>query len=428
MKTIRRLSTVLVASLLLAGSLEAQVVVIHGGKIFTLSGPPIESGTVLIRDGIIIEVGASISIPADAVVIDAAGLEVYPGLFDAMTRLGLTEIGQVTVTNDMLELGEFNPHLLGVTAVHPSSEHIPVARANGITHVVAMPNARAGGIGGQGSLVHLDGWTVEEMLIESSVGFSMNWPNLRTREFDRATRTVRERSFREAKEQYDEQVEELAAWLAAARQYANAVAAGSDVPRDLKLEALSRAVAGELPLLVSAGTERQIRDVIAFAEENDVRVVILGGREAWRVADDLAGSDIPVILGPTQTLPGDEISYDRMYAQPGLLYEAGVTFALSTFNSASSRTLPYEAGSAVSFGLPHEEALKAITINAAEILGVGDRLGTIEPGKIANIIVTDGDPLEITTQVKHLIISGRPTSLDNKHLRLYEKYRARPKG
>ena len=291
-----------------------------------------------------------------------------------------------------------------------------------------MPNARAGGIGGQGSLVHLDGWTVEEMLIESSVGFSMSWPNLRTREFDRATRTVRERSYREAKERYDEQVEELATWLEAARQYAKAVAAGSDVPRDLKLEALSRAAAGELPLLVSAGTERQIRDVIAVAEENDVQVVILGGREAWRVADDLAGNNIPVILGPTQTLPGDEISYDRMYAQPGLLYEAGVTFALSTFNSSSSRTLPYEAGSAVSFGLPHEEALKAITINAAEILGVGDRLGTIEPGKIANIIVTDGDPLEITTQVKHLIINGRPTSLDNKHLRLYEKYRARPKG
>ena len=428
MKTILRPTSVLVASLLLAGSLEAQAVAIRGGKIFTLNGPPIESGTVLIRDGIIAEVGASVSIPADAVVIDAVGLEVYPGLFDAVTRLGLTEVGQVTVTNDMLELGEFNPHLLGVTAVHPSSEHIPVARANGITHAVAMPNARAGGIGGQGSLVHLDGWTVEEMLIESSVGFSMSWPNLRTREFDRATRTVRERSFREAKERYDEQVEELATWLEAAVQYANAVAAGSDVPRDLKLEALSRAAGGELPLLVSAGTERQIRDVIAFAEENDVQVVILGGREAWKVADDLAGNNIPVILGPTQTLPGDEISYDRMYAQPGLLYEAGVKFALSTFNSSSSRTLPYEAGSAVSFGLPHEEALKAITINAAEILGVGDRLGTIEPGKIANIIVTNGDPLEITTQVRHLIINGRPTSLDNKHLRLYEKYRARPEG
>jgi len=215
--------------------------------------------------------------------------------------------------------------------------------------------------------------------------------------------------------------------LDSARHYATAAAAGA-VERDLRLEALAKAVDGELPLLVAADEERQINDALDFAEDNGVRIVIMGGRSAWKVADRLAEADVPVILGPTQELPsGEDLGYDQAYAQPGQLFAAGVKIGFGTFDASSSRNLPYEVGNAVSYGLPYEEALRAVTINTAEILGVGDRLGTIESGKIANLIVTGGDPLEYQTPIHYVIINGRPADLTNKHLELYEQYRARPR-
>jgi imidazolonepropionase-like amidohydrolase len=402
-----------------------QGLVIQGGTVHTLAGDLIEGGTIVVEDGLITAVGDAVSVPPDVEVLDATGLHVYPGLFDASSRLGLTEVGAVDVTNDVSELGGFNPHLLAMTAIHPASEHIPVARANGITHTVAMPAASAGGIGGQGTLLHLDGWTVEEMTIEPSVGFVMSWPTV-SRRFRGSGGGGGESGFTEMKRQYDEQVAALAARLDSARHYAAAVQAGS-IARDLRLEALARAVSGELPLLVAANTEREINDVLDFADSNDVRVVIMGGRFAWKVADRLAAEHVPVILGPTQALPpGEDVGYDQVYAQPGQLYAAGVKIGFGTFNASASRNLPYEAGNAVSYGLPHDAALEAITINTAEMFGVGDKLGTIEVGKIANLIVTGGDPLEYQTPLHHVIINGRRTDMMNKHLELYERYRARP--
>ncbi len=402
---------------------------IRGGRIHTLAGPAIENGTVLIRNGRIAEVGTDVTLPAGVPVIDATGLEVYPGLFDAMTRLGLTEIGQVDVTNDLTELGDFNPHLSAATAIHPASEHIPVARANGITHAVSAPQARPAGIGGQATVINLDGWTIEDMMVEPSVGIVLNWPSLRTGGFGFFGQQQAARTFREARERYERNVRMLEQWLEEARRYDAAVQAGQSVPRDLKLEALAKVTRQELPFLVGADDERDIRNAVEFTERQNLRMILLGGREAWKVRELLAEKRIPVITGPTQTLPtGQDEGYDEMYAAPGLLYQAGVKFAFGTFNSSDSRTLPYEAGSAVSFGLPREEALKAITVNGAEILGLADRLGTIEAGKIANLIVTDGDPLEIRTQVKHVIIAGRDVGTDNRHLELYLKYRARPRA
>jgi len=432
MKSARIFAGLLVATLLSWGlpGLEAQAptVAIRGATVHTLAGPDIEGGTVLIENGVISAVGRDVSVPAGVQVIDAAGMHVYPGMFDAMSSLGLTEVGAVDVTNDMNELGDYNPHLYTMAAVHPASEHIPVARANGITHTVAMPGASDGGIGGQGSLIHLDGWTVEEMLIEPSVGMVVSWPSIRTRRFNYATGQVTEQSYREAKRAYDEKIEQLGDWLEGARQYRAAIQAGTDVERDLKLEALTKIIDGSLPLLVSASSERDINGALDFAEQQDVRIVILGGDEAWKVAERLARENVPVILGPTQSLPGeDDDGYDQVYAQPGQLFAAGVKFGFGTFDASASRNLPYEAGSAVGFGLPHEEALKAVTINTAEILGVGDRLGTIEPGKIANLVVTDGDPLEIQTQFEHIIVNGHVADKMNKHLELYERYRARPR-
>ncbi len=433
MNSTRKLVTLMAvsASLLTASPLTAQdsgVLVIRGARVFTLAGPPIENGTVVIQNGRIVSVGTNVTVPAGAKVIDASGQQVYPGLFDAITSLGLTEIGAVDVTNDRQELGMFNPHLLAATAVHPASEHIPVARANGITHTVATPQARPGGIGGQGSLIHLDGWTVEEMLIQPSVGFVLSWPTLQAGGFGFGGFQAPERSFRDLKKEYDDRVKQLDDWMEAARRYDRAVQAGDGVPRDLKLEALTQVTRRELPLLVQAGRERDIRNAIAWAEKQNVRIIILGAAEAWKVKEELAQKQIPVIIGPTQDLPNaEDRAYDEMYAQPAALHQAGVKFALSTFGSSDSRTLPYEVGNAVSYGLPQEEAIKAITLYPAQILGVADKLGSIEPGKIANLIVTDGDPLMIQTAYAHVIINGSDVSLDNRHLELYEKYRARPK-
>ena len=429
MKQVRTFACAFVLAVLVSVQAFAQeTIAIRGAKITTVTGPVIESGTIVIQNGLIAAVGANVSVPAGARVIDGSGLEVYPGMFDAVTQLGLTEIGAVDVTSDRLELGTFNPHLFGMTAVHPSSEHIPVARANGITHAVAAPDARSGGIGGQASLVNLDGWTVEEMLIDRSVGFVTSWPSLGGggRRFG-GRGGGGGRSYQEQLERYDTAIEELEAFLTSARQYDQAVTAGAEINRDLRLEAMGRVVRGERPLLINASTVKQMQDAIAFAENNDVRIVLLHATEAYKMVEELAASAVPLIIGPTQSIPRSEISYDQMYGMPGVLYDAGVTFAMATFNASNSRTLPYEIGSAVSFGLPREEALKAITINAAEIYGVGDQLGSIEVGKMANLVVTDGDLLEIKTQVRHLIINGNEVSLDNKHLSLYEKYRSRPK-
>jgi len=428
MKSVRIVTALMMTACFGVGPLAAQSIAISGGTVHTLAGPDIEGGTVVIEGGLISAVGANVPVPAGAQVVDASGMHVYPGLFDAISQLGLTEVGAVDVTNDYMELGEYNPHLLAMTAVHPASEHIPVARANGITHTVAAPRAREGGIGGQGSLIHLDGWTVEEMVIEPSVGLVLSWPSLQTRRFNYATYSATQRSFREAQEEYETSIKQLEDWLEGARQYKAALEAGVDVERDLKLEALVKVVDGELPFLVSANSEREINDALDFAEENKVRIILVNPREAWKVADRLAEQDVPVVLGPTQSLPREEDwAYDQVYATPGQLYAAGVKICFASFNASASRNLPYEAANAVGYGLPKEEALKALTINPAEILGVGDRLGTIEPGKIANILVTDGDPLEIRTQFVHLVINGLISSTDNKHKALYEKYRARPK-
>lgn len=438
MNRARRLSALVALALAtasIAGAQDDKAYAIRGARIHTLAGEPIANGTVVIREGRIVEVGAEVAIPAGAEVIDATGLEVYPGLFDSITQLGLTEIGSVSATVDTSELGEFNPHLKAITALHPASELIPVARANGVTHAVAVPGGGGGfrggssfGIPGQASLFHLDGWTSEEMVIEPSIGMMLGWPSLSTRRFDPNTFRMRNRPFDEVRQEYDERVAELSEWLASARHYAQAKEAGAEgLQLDDKLEALAPVVRSELPFIVRVDEVAGIEAAIAFADKEKVRLVLAGAAESWKVKDLLAEKGIPVILGPTQSLPREEDDpYDQPFATAGELHAAGVQIAFATFGASDARTLPYEAGNAVGYGLPKEEGLRAVTINPARILGMGSELGTIEEGKWANLIVTNGDPLEIRTEIKHVFVQGRPASLENRHQELYEKYRSRP--
>ncbi len=406
----------------------AQTFAIQGGTVHTLTGDPFV-GTVVIRDGRILSVGENVEIPAGAEIVDATGRHVYPGMFDAVTTLGLTEVGAVDVTNDSREQGDFNPHLQAATAVHPSTEHIPVARANGITHAMAVPQGGGGAIPGQASLIGLDGWTVEEMRMDPGAAMSINYPALGGGRGRGGRRGGGGGTWAQTQEVYAEQVARLDEWLEAGRQYARAVEAGSDIRRDLKLEAMAKVVDREIPVLLSANGERNIRNAVEWAERQNLRYVITGGRQAWKIADWLAERDVPVILSPTQSMPGGaDDSYAEAYANPGLLHAAGVRIAFATFNSSNSRTLPYEAAMAVPFGLPVEAALEAVMKNGAEMLGLSGDIGTIEPGKLGNVIVTDGNPLEIQTEVTELFILGRAVSTDNKHRTLYEKYRSRPRS
>ena len=396
----------------------AQTYAIRGGTVHTLAGEPF-TGTVVVRDGLIAAVGPDVETPADAKIVDAARRHVYPGLFDAVSRLGLIEIGAVSVTNDAREQGGFNPHLQAATAIHPASEHIPVARANGIAATLSVP--QGGVIAGQASLVGLDGWTVEEMLIDPGAAMVVNYPSLAPGFGNRGDWTDRQ-------ERYEEAVARLDDWLDAARDYHRAVEAGAGVRRDLELEAAAKILDGGMPVLLAANGERDIRNAVEWAQGRGLDFVVAGGREAWKIADWLAEHDVPVILGPTQSMPtGPDEAYDEAYANPGRLHAAGVRIAFGTFNSSDSRTLPYEAAQAVPYGLPREVALAAITKNAPEMLGFDDRLGTIREGLIANLIVTDGTPLAIRTQVTELFILGRRVSTDNRHRSLYERYRARPR-
>lgn len=411
---------------------------VRGATIHTVADGVIEDGTIVLRDGRIIAVGRDVDVPADAEIIDGEGKHVFPGMIDSFSSLGLTEIGAVAVTNDASELGRWNPHLNAHTAIHPASEHIPVARANGITHTMAVPGGGGRGFGGgggsgiqgQATLIHLDGWTVEEMEIEKTAAMVIGWPSLSTsfRSFAGFGRPSGGRSFRQARERFDEQVAEMDEWFVAARHYKQAVASGSSrVPRNIQLEHLSRVLERGMKVIVRANGWREIESAIEFSEKWDLDLVIAGGTGAREIAATLAEKDIPVILGPVQRLPqGEDTAYDDPNTLPGVLHDAGVEIAFATFNSSDSRTLPYEAANSVSWGLPQDAALEAVTLAPARVLGVDDRLGSLEVGKVGNLIVTDGDPLEITTEIEWVFIKGVPSSLDNKHDSLWEKYDNRP--
>jgi len=407
-------------------------------KVFTLAGPPIEDGTVLIHDRKISMVGTSVSIPAGTQIIDGKGLQVYPGLFDAVTQMGLSEIGAVRSTVDTTETGPFNPDTVAATAILPSSAHIPVTRAAGITQVIAAP--ASGGfdsdgvstqVGGQASAIHLAGWTIEEMLIRKSAAMVIGWPSVETRSFDFATFSVKQKPYAEAKKEYDKQVNELAEYIEQARHYAQLLKAPGNpsFERDVKLEAMAPMVRGELPVLVFADTAREIRDAAEFCDKQKLKMILAGGTEAWKVKDLLRSKEIPVILRPTLAEPPEEDNaYDRLLTQPEELRAAGVKVAFASFDNSFARRLGQQAANAVAHGLPYEEGLKGVTLYPAQMFGLESQLGTVETGKIANLIVTNGDPLDVTTEVRYLFIKGQLTATDNKQKALYEKYLNRPKG
>jgi imidazolonepropionase-like amidohydrolase len=410
--------------------------VIRGGTVVPVTGPRIPNGTVVIENGRITAVGANAQAPAGATVIDATGQFVYPGLINAGTNMGLVEMGGVPGPVDSRELGDFNPNLITTTAVNVGSEHIGVTRANGITSVITV----AGGsvLSGLAGLINLAGYTNEEMIAKQKAALLLSWPNAgggggRGRGGGRFGGGGGGAAEQQAA--YQNNVRQIYRWFAEAKAYGEVrdrVMAGGGQPpagweTDFRLDAMVPAVRGEMPILVDASTVEQMRDVIRFMDSLRVKVIISGAREGWQMADTLAARNIPVIMDGVTGTPGNDEPYDLVYSNPGVLQRAGVMLAFATGGASSARDLPYEVGLSIAFGMDPEEGLKAMTINPARMFGVDSAYGSIEVGKVANVIVTTGDPIDIRTSIKEVFVMGRRMPFNDRHTELYEMYRARPK-
>jgi len=409
------------------------VLAITNAKIVPVTRPTIERGTIVVRDGIIESVGASVSVPSGAQVIDAGGAEVYPGFIDAQTTIGLEDPGAGNF-GDANEIIDFNPQLRAQVAFHNDSDAIPVARANGMTTVVATP---AGGLlGGQAAVMNLDGYTWEESTVAASVGVTFQFPRLGGGggRGGGGRGAPADRPYDDLKKERDAQLDRVARLFDDARAYAKSVGANRPSAslgagqRDLVLESLGPIVDRRQPLITRVATEQEIRDAIAFADRTGVRVVIAAPpAEAALAAPLLKDKNVPVILLQVLTLPTRrDMPHQASYSAAAELAKAGVKFAIAVPSGTNARQLPYHAAQSVAWGLSREDALKALTINPAEMLGVADRIGSLEPGKIANLIVAKGDPLEVRTAITHVVIAGRDVPLDNRQIELYERYSKRP--
>ena len=425
-----------VAALPLEAS-EADSVLIRNVIIHPVTSAPIQNGAVLVIDGKIVEAGARVAARKGARVLDGHGLHLYPGMINAGTNVGLSEISAERETVDLDEIGPFNPELKAEVAFNPSSEHVEVTRASGITSVISLPGSGSRGfrntdtniITGQAALMHLAGWTWEEMAVKPSAVMDMVFPEIRAvpRQFAAILGTP-PKPFAEEEKKYQETLRDVSDFFEEARRYAKAKAAGEpSFRRDIRLDAMIPVLEGKLPLFVRAERERAIKDAIAFADKEKVKIIIADPLEIGSTGPLLKEKNIPVVLGKSLELPlRDDDNYDAPYALAGEFYKAGVKLCFATFDVQFARNLPFEAAQAAAFGLPKEEALKAVTINGAEILGVSDQMGSIEKGKIADLILTDGDPLEARTNIKKMFIAGREVPLESRHTREYQKWLARP--
>jgi imidazolonepropionase-like amidohydrolase len=407
---------------------------IRNGTVVTVSGGEIPGGTVVISGGKITAVGANVQIPSNAQVIDAKGLYVYPGMIETGSSVGLSEIGQGAVaTVDISEVGSFNPNAQAFYGIDPHSAHVGVARVVGITTVVSRPTG--GIIPGQAALMNLAGDTPPKMAVVPRIALVIELPRsgFGGRGFARAA-ALQQGSPADANRVRTAQMDSLRQMLRDAEAYGKAQTAyarDKSLPRpahDVVLEAMLPALSRQMPVIFPADRANDIRDAVNFADEMHLKPIILGGQEAPAVASFLKQHEVPVIVTGVMHLPSREDDpYDVNFGIPAKLAAAGVQFAISTGDRGSEiRTLPYNAGMAAAHGLSKSDALKSVTLWPAQILGVADRMGSIDVGKTANIVVTTGDILEARTDTRYLFIDGRPVPLESKHTQMNALFKDRP--
>jgi len=395
---------------------------ITNATIHTVTNGVIENGVILINGEEIAYVGQNAKIKPEYKRIDATGKHVYPGFMDASTQLGLQEIGAVAVTRDQAELGEINPHVRAFTAINPSSVNIPVTRVNGVTHVVSLPVS--GTISGKATLIDLYGYSPDSMAVTPHAGLHINWPSSKKRGW------WDDRSDEEVKKEYEKDLKKLKEFWSKAEFYDKMMAAYKQNPsqkekpdKDKKLQAMREVLSGKVPVIISVDAKKDILNAIEWTKNHpDVRFILAGVQDGWRVADEIAEAGLPCLVSTLYTPQRDYDNYQRPYQNPAKLHEAGVKVAIATGGIENVRNAPYHAGFAANYGLGKQEALKAITINGAEIFGVDDKLGSIEKGKQANLFIADGDPFEPMSQINQVFIRGYKIPMVSRHTQLYEEY------
>ncbi len=406
---------------------EARCYALVGGTVHPISGPDIAGGTVVFRDGTIQAVGGgSTPIPADATRVDVKGLDVYPGFVDGGSDLGINEVPSEKSQTDQAENGPFQPDLRFLTAVNPESVKFPIARCGGVTSAFIRPSGR-GLIAGQGAVVNTLGSTREEMVVMDRASLHVFYPE----GVPAAEKAFLPPSVVEAREKgISQQRDAIKEYFKLARRYQEARADGAS--SDSKLESMIPYLEGKLPVVVHVNSREAILDALAWAKGVGLKLIVAGGAESWKVTSALKAQHVPVLYSaPTTSCPGENAPfgemdpYDTNLVAPGVLYRAGVPFALQTGDASAIMNLPWSAGMLCAYGLPHEAAVRSITLSAAEILGVSNGVGSLQSGKLANVIVTAGDPLEVTTQLRYEFIGGKPVALKSKFTELYRKYEAR---
>lgn len=394
-----------------------------GATIHTVTNGTLPNGVVLIDRETIVFVGENVKPTADYTVLDYSGKHIYPGLIDAGTALGLVEISAVPVTVDNAEIGVFNPNMRAFTAINPNSPTIPVNRVEGVATVISAPTS--GVISGTATLIDLIGYSPDSMAVRADAAMVMNWPAGGRRGWWDS------RTDEQIKEQTEAMHKEMRETWNKAKFYHTMMSAYEASPsgktkpdRDIQMEAMRPVFSGTLPVMITVNREADILAALNWVEENpDVRFIFSEVAEGWRVAEQIAAAKVPVIVGPVLSTPTrDYDHYLRPYQNPGILAKAGVLVALRTGQNENVRNLPFQAGYAATYGMGVEEALKTVTINPARIFGVEDRLGSIEVGKQANLVVANGDVLETVTTIEQMFIRGRKIPMTSRQEQLYRQF------
>jgi len=410
---------------------QREPLLLRNATLHPVSGPAIANGSLLIVAGKIRAIGgADLAAPAGAKTVDLGGRHVYPGMVAANTSLGLAEIRSVNASMDSTETGPLNPNARAMVAFNADSELLPITRAGGVLAALSVPDAgRTGLIAGTSALLQLEGWNWQDMALVPEVGLHIAVPRLRLN--SALFPTQPEARLAEIRRSTEARLKMLDEAFDHAKAYALARAADPATPVDTRWEAMrpvlpaTPGAAPARPVFMQADDLAQIRFALDFAARHGLKLVIVGGADSWRVADTLRERNVPVIIGGLLRLPmRRDDPPDALFALPAKLAAAGVRYCIAEGgrDSTNERNLPFEAAHARAFGLSDDEALKAVTLYPAQILGVGDRLGSIEVGKLANLFVADGDPLEPTTRIERVFMQGREIELSDRQTALRDKY------
>ncbi len=388
------------------GAKQTQPIVITHATVHTVSDTTMSDASVLFVDGVIKAVGAQVVVPKGTKEIDAKGAHVYPSIIDPLSIIGLKEVDSVRATVDSAETGELNPNVRAEVAFQPDSELIPVARANGVLLAGSAPEG--GLVSGRSALMMMDGWTWEEMTLKANLGMHIHWPQGSDESGSGSELKTIEDLFEKS------------------RRYGAVLNSNTPPDFDARLDAMQGVLKRDIPVIVHAIRANQIRSAIAFAKKYNLRVIIYGGYDALDCKELLLAHKVPIIVAGVYRIPARrDLPYDDGYSLPSRLHAAGIPFCISTggrFSGSTLRNLPYHAATASAYGLDPAQALRAITLSTAEILGVADRVGALKPGLDATLFIADGDILETPTQVTHAFVQGRAVQLESRHTQLYKKY------